>query len=89
MKTVESEVGLWRRIELGGVLSPTAARALLKVQFSAHDQDRMRLLSAKARAGTLTSQEEADIDTFERLGCLLDILHSKARLALAKRKPAS
>jgi len=46
----------------------------------------MHELSAKARAGTLTAQEQIILDTFERLGCLLDIVHSKARLAL-KRKP--
>jgi hypothetical protein len=42
-------------------------------------------LSSKARAGTLTSDEQADIDTYERLGCLLDILHSQARRALNKK----
>ncbi len=46
----------------------------------------MNGLSAKARAGTLTPDEQIDIDTFERLGSLLDIVHSKARQAL-KRKP--
>jgi hypothetical protein len=43
-------------------------------------------LSAKARAGALTAQEQTVLDTFERLGCLLDIVHSKARQAL-KSKP--
>ena len=72
-----------------GELSPTQARALLKLHFSQQDQDRMRELSAKARAGTLNPQEEIDIDTYERLGCLLDIFHSKARRVLQKRKTAS
>jgi hypothetical protein len=43
-------------------------------------------LSQKDRAGTLTPTEQADLDTFERLGCLLDIVHSKARRVL-KKKP--
>ncbi len=43
-------------------------------------------LSKKARAGSLTAQEQAELDTFERLGCLLDIVHSKARQVL-KQKP--
>jgi hypothetical protein len=46
----------------------------------------MEELSKKARADALTPPEQADLDTFERLGCLLDIVHSKARQAL-KRKP--
>ena len=64
---------------------PAAARALLKLRFSPQDQQRMGDLSSKARAGTLTSEEQADIDTYERLGCLLDILHSQARRALNKK----
>ncbi len=70
---------------LDGELSATQARALLKLTFSPRDHDRMRELSAKARAGTLTAQEQVDIDAYERLGCLLDILHSKARRALQKK----
>ncbi len=44
----------------------------------------MSQLSAKARIGTLTPNEQTELDTFERLGCLLDIVHSKARQALKK-----
>ena len=78
---------LWQRVvEFRGELSPSAARALLKLGFSARDQARMGELSTKARAGGLTGQEQTVLDTFERLGCLLDIVHSKARQAL-KKKP--
>jgi hypothetical protein len=84
--TAIPEVGIWQRvIGFDGPLSVAAARALLKLQFSAQDHKRMRALSAKARAGTLTSTEHRLIDTYERLGCLLDILHSKARRALKAR----
>jgi hypothetical protein len=31
------------------------------------------------RRGVLTEPEALEIDTFERMGCLFDILHSKAR----------
>jgi hypothetical protein len=61
----------------------------LKLHFSCSDVERMRALSAKARAGTLSPEEEADISTYEWLGCLLDILHSRARRVLQKRKTAS
>ena len=49
----------------------------------------MSELSAKARAGSLTPQEQAKIDTYEQLGCLTDILHVKARRVLNKRRTAS
>ena len=81
---------IWERaIQLAGELPPTAARALLKVRFAPRDLERMRELSARARAGSLTPQEQQEIDTYERLGCLLDIVHSNARRALEKRKTAS
>jgi len=77
----------WRRaIQFKGELSLAAARALLRFGFSEHDHARMEELSAKARAGSLTPAEQVDLDTFERLGCLLDIIHSQARQAL-KKKP--
>jgi len=80
------EVGIWQRIELEGELCPAAARALLKVHVAHTDVERMHALSAKARAGTLSPREEAEMDAYERLGCLLDILHSKARRALKNQR---
>jgi hypothetical protein len=86
MRTTPIDAVLWERvIQFEGSLSPTAARALLKVRFSTADQERMQALSAKARSGTLTPAEEVEIDTYEQLGSLLDILHSKARRVLKKR----
>jgi hypothetical protein len=79
---------IWQRaLQFQDRLSPTAARALLKVGFSEPEHDRMAELSAKARAGTLTGAEQFELDTFERLGCVLDIVHSQARQAL-RRKPS-
>jgi hypothetical protein len=69
--------------------TPAAARSLLKLEFTVADRERMSELSAKARAGTLTADEEAEADTFERLGCVLDILHSNARRVLSPRRTAS
>lgn len=84
-----SEVELWTRaIQFEGGLSITAARSLLKLNFSERDHARMQALSAKARSGRLTAEERAEMDTYERLGCLLDILHSKARQALRRSKSA-
>jgi hypothetical protein len=89
-RTNKKSAAIWERVvQFQEELSATAARALLKVRFSPQDHQRMHELSAKARAGTLTDQEELEIDTYERLGCVLDILHSQARRALKKRRTAS
>ena len=73
-------------IQFQGELPPAAARALLKFGFSDHDHARMAALSAKARIGALTPPEQIELDTFERLGSVLDIIHFQARQAL-KNKP--
>lgn len=79
-------VAVWDRVmQFDEAISPTAARALLKMKFSPPDLERLQDLSAKARLGALSEVEEIEIDTFERLGCLLDILHSKARRVLNRR----
>jgi hypothetical protein len=87
MPLADRGTAIWKRvIQFEGPLSTAAARALLKMRFSDRDHALMNDLAAKARAGTLSAEEQIDIDTFERLGSLLDIVHSKARQAL-KRKP--
>jgi hypothetical protein len=65
-------------------LPATAARAILKMDFEQSDRDRMRELSQKARAGTLTPEEQVEINSYERVGHLLDLMHSKARRSLKK-----
>jgi len=83
------DIATWERaIQFEQEPSPAVARALLKLQFSQADCKRMCELSAKARAGKLTAEEQLQIDTYERLGCLLDILHSKARRVLKRRRTA-
>ena len=72
-------------IQFRGELSPAAARALLKFGFSEQDHSRMEELSTKARAGVLTAPEQVELDVFERLGCVLDIIHSRARQALKNK----
>jgi hypothetical protein len=75
----------WRHIQFQGELSPAAARALLKFGFTNADHARMEELSAKARAAVLTPSEQTELDAFERIGCVLDIIHSSARQALKKK----
>lgn len=62
--------------------SPRTARELLDLDFDQDDKERMHRLSAKAREGTLSSDDEAQINNYERVGHLLNILQSKARRSL-------
>lgn len=66
------------------VLSAEAARSILQLEFSADDKERMHVLAAKAREGTLTPSEQEEIRSYERVGNLLGLMHSKARLCLKK-----
>ena len=46
-------------------------------------------LLAKAKEGTLTPEEEAEIDNYERVGHILSLMKSKARCSLKSRGAAS
>lgn len=88
-KTVDSEasVAMWDRvIHLDESISPTAARALLKLRFPPQDVARMQTLAAKARRGDLAETAAVEMDAFEQMGCLLDILHAKVRRVLDARR---
>lgn len=67
-------------------LSAEAARDILTLDFNPADKERMKQLSAKARAGTLTLDEQVEMDNYERVGHLLNILQSKARRSLKGRR---
>jgi hypothetical protein len=83
-----SEVSILNRI-----LRPTAptfsretAQDILALDFDETDKVRMRQLSAKARAGTLTAEEDADAGKYELVGQLLNIMQSKARRSLKSHR---
>ena len=63
-------------------LTPEAARSILAIEFPAEDRERMNDLAAKAREGTLTPEERAWIEGYERVGNFLSLMKSKARLSL-------
>lgn len=79
-----SEVSILNRILRPDdpTFSPEGAQDILSLGFSESDKQRMRELSAKARAGTLTGEEDAEAGRYELLGHLLGILQSKARRSL-------
>ncbi|MCI0459593.1 MAG: hypothetical protein L0Z62_21805 [Gemmataceae bacterium] len=65
-------------------LSLEAARSLLSLDFDPQDHDRMNELSAKARQGTLSSEEEQELKSYVHVGHILALLQSKARQSLNK-----
>lgn len=65
--------------------SPETARDILSLDFDQVDKDRMKELSAKARAGSLTAEEDAEAGKYELVGHLLNIMQSKARRSLKAR----
>jgi hypothetical protein len=65
-----------------GNLSIEATRLILSFHLSPADWERVNELAAKARAGTLTAEERVELDEYERITCLLELMQSKARLSL-------
>jgi hypothetical protein len=64
-------------------ISPATARKFLDLAFTPAHQQQVDALLQKAREGSLTPAERADLDEFIRVADLLAILHSRARQALA------
>jgi hypothetical protein len=62
-----------------------AARVLLKLEFTSDDRQRMHELAVKNQDGKLSSTERQELDSYLRVGRLLDLLGAKARLSLKKR----
>lgn len=80
-------VAVWHDVlRFNDSITSNAARALLKFEFTPAEVEDMQNLTAQARCGKLSASQAIEIDTFELLGCLLDILHSNARRVLKRRK---
>jgi hypothetical protein len=79
-----SEMAILRRVVDSDVpvLSADAARALLRLRFSAADKRRMNRLAARNRQGKLAPEEEVELSNYIRVGQTLGILQSKARRSL-------
>ena len=83
MSMVEAEI-------LTRVISPSdpslgrqVAEAILELGFKPTDKQRMDLLAEKAREGTLSADERAEAESYERVGHFVGLLKSKARRSLA------
>jgi hypothetical protein len=65
-------------------LSRGAAEYLLSIRFSDRDTARMNELSELARQGSLTSEDQAELDSYIHVGNLLAVMQSKGRRALQR-----
>jgi hypothetical protein len=73
---------LGRILSNGKSFPPSLARHLLKLRFSAEDKARMHELAVCNQSGSLSPEELQELRSYANAGCLLGILHSKARQAL-------
>jgi hypothetical protein len=82
MSMVEAEI-LTRVISPGDPsLGRQVAEAILALGFKPTDKQRMDVLAQKARDGTLSTDERAEADSYERIGHFVSLLKSKARRSL-------
>jgi hypothetical protein len=63
-------------------ITPDVARYLLSMQLPDADRDCVDELSAKARCGSLTEAEQAELDSYLHIGSLLGVMQSRARRLL-------
>src|SRR5262245_27845082 len=76
-----NEVAILSRVLVNGKepLSPELARYFLGLGFTDQEKGRMHDLAVKNQAGDLSSPERAELLAYAKAGCLLGILHSRAR----------
>ena len=66
-----------------GDLSQELARYILSLDFPQADHARYAELAAKAQEGTLSPDEQSDLDEFLSINDFLTIIQAKARASLA------
>lgn len=79
-----SEAAIIARVIQGSKLrlSPEAARVLCDLAFTKQDRKKMHELAAKNQNGSLSQEEERELDSYVRIGRFLDLLSAKAAKAL-------
>lgn len=86
--TTDNEVTILARVLSNGRdrLPRKWAQQLLDLGFSHDDKARMNELAERNRQGMLSDAEKEELIGFAKAGCILGILHSKARREL-RAKP--
>jgi hypothetical protein len=63
-------------------MSAEMARYFLRVEFPARDRGRMNALAEKATQGSLSAEEQAELENYCHVGELLGLIQSYARRVL-------
>ena len=87
----EMGLSIFRRLidANSGALTPSMAEAILQLQFSQADQERVSVLASKSNDGTLSAEEGQEYDGYIAAADLLALWQSKARLALMQHSSAA
>ena len=72
-----------------GGFSPEHARYVMALRIPGFLQKRYAALADKAQNGTLSAQEQRELDEFLDADALLTVLKSKARVSLKRRGTAA
>ena len=65
-----------------GDLSPEAARSILAIKLTELDRHHLHELATKAGEGSLSADEECELENYRDVGRLLELMKSKARISL-------
>jgi hypothetical protein len=86
-QTQNSEAAILGRVLTDGAngFSPEVAHHILNVSFTEEDKARMHELAAKNQEGILSADELRELDNYIKVGDIVAILKSKARIALKKQ----
>ncbi|MHC1763401.1 MAG: hypothetical protein AB9869_03705 [Verrucomicrobiia bacterium] len=69
--------------------SEAASRSILDIKLNGEDTRRRDVLADKAREGTLTPDEAAELDNYRHVGRILELMKAKAKISLRKSAIAS
>jgi hypothetical protein len=84
LSTIETAILARVVLPEAATFTPVIAESVLLMEFTEADRRRMNELSATAQAGSLTGEEQAELDSYERVGHFLSLLKSKARRSLQR-----
>jgi hypothetical protein len=84
MVAINTEAAVWERLiqPEHGDLEPALALYLLSLEFRPEDVERMNDLAAAAREGSLSHDQQAELNVYRHVGHVLALLQSKARMAV-------
>jgi len=81
-----SETAIWERLihPEKGDLPPEAARFFLNLSFEVEDLNHIHELTVKGQQNELTPEEAETLRNYRQVGLQIDLLQSKARLAIQR-----